>query len=87
MTIDQARALNRRRSGAAVFSDRRAFATPTLAPTSAGTIQQAPRRGRPSSRRAGALVHDQAGIGVALKQVDVLRAQLARAQARWRSGP
>ncbi|HET6237957.1 MAG TPA: HlyD family secretion protein [Acetobacteraceae bacterium] len=81
MTIDQARALVAADQAAVVFSEQQRVRYTDLARTGAGTVQQAQQYQADIQQKQAALVHDQAGIGVALKQVDVLRAQLARAQA------
>jgi membrane fusion protein (multidrug efflux system) len=81
LTIDQARTLVEADRAAVVFSEQQRVRYTDLARTGAGTLQQAQQYQAEIQEKQAVLAHDQAGIGVALKQTDVLHAQLARAQA------
>jgi membrane fusion protein (multidrug efflux system) len=81
MTVTQARALVAADQAAATFSEQQLHRYSDLARTGAGTVQQAQQYQSDIQQKQAAVAHDQAGIGVALKQVDVLHAQLAKAQA------
>jgi len=81
MTIEQARTLVAADRAATVFSEQQLRRYAELARTGAGTVQSAQQYQADIQQKQAALAHDEAGIGVAVKQVDVLRAQLARAQA------
>jgi membrane fusion protein (multidrug efflux system) len=81
MTIAQARALVAADQAAVTFSDQQLRRYAELARTGAGTIQQAQQYQADVQEKQATLAHDQAGIGVAVKQTDVLRAQLAKAEA------
>ena len=81
LIIAQARTLVAADQAAVTFSGQQRLRYADLARTGAGTIQQAQQYQAEIQERQATLAHDQAGIGVALKQTDVLRAQLARAQA------
>ncbi len=81
LTVAQARTLVAADQAAATFSDQQLRRYADLAHTGAGTVQQAQQYQADIQEKQATLAHDQAGIGVALKQTDVLRAQLAKAQA------
>jgi membrane fusion protein (multidrug efflux system) len=81
LTIAQARTLVAADQAAATFADQQLRRYAELARTGAGTVQQSQQYQADTQERQATLAHDQAGIGVALKQSDVLRAQLAKAQA------
>ena len=81
LTIAQARTLVAADQAAATFADQQLRRYAELARTGAGTVQQSQQYQADTQEKQAALAHDQAGIGVALKQSDVLRAQLAKAQA------
>ena len=81
MTIAQARSLVAADQAAATFSDQQLRRYAELARTGAGTVQQSQQYQADIQEKQATLAHDQSGIGVALKQTDVLRAQLAKAQA------
>jgi membrane fusion protein (multidrug efflux system) len=81
LTISQARALVAADQAAVVFSEQQRVRYADLARTGAGTLQQAQQYQAEIQEKQAVLAHDQAGIGVAMKQTDVLHAQLARAQA------
>jgi len=81
LTIAQARTLVAADQAAATFSDQQLRRYAELARTGAGTVQQSQQYQADTQERQATLAHDQGGIGVALKQSDVLRAQLAKAQA------
>jgi membrane fusion protein (multidrug efflux system) len=81
MTIAQARSLVAADQAAATFSDQQLRRYAELAHTGAGTVQAAQQYQADIQEKQATLAHDQAGIGVALKQTDVLQAQLAKARA------
>jgi membrane fusion protein (multidrug efflux system) len=81
LTVGQARAQVASDAAAVVFSEQQRNRYADLARTGAGTIQQAQQYAADIQEKQAKRQQDQAGIGVALKQVDVLRAQLVRAQA------
>jgi membrane fusion protein, multidrug efflux system len=81
LTVAQARTLVAADQAAVTFSDQQLRRYADLARTGAGTVQQAQQYQADLQEKQAALAHDQTGIGVALKHVDVLRAQLAQAQA------
>ncbi len=81
LTVAQARTLVAADQAATTFSDQQLRRYADLAHTGAGTVQQAQQYQADTQEKQATLAHDQAGIGVALKQTDVLRAQLAKAQA------
>lgn len=81
LIIAQARTLVAADQAAAAFSEQQLRRYADLAHTGAGTIQQAQQYQADLPEKQATLAHDQAGIGVALKQTDVLHAQLARAEA------
>jgi membrane fusion protein (multidrug efflux system) len=81
LTVTQARTLVASDQAAVTFSDQQLRRYADLARTGAGTVQQAQQYQADIQQKQASVAHDQAGIGVALKQVDVLQAQLARAQA------
>jgi membrane fusion protein (multidrug efflux system) len=81
LIIDQARALVAADQAAVTFSEQQLRRYAELAHTGAGTIQQAQQYQADLPEKAATLAHDQAGIGVAMKQTDVLHAQLARTEA------
>ena len=81
MTIAQARSLVAADQAAATFSDQQLRRYAELARTGAGTVQQSQQYQADIQEKQATLAHDQAGIGVALKQTDVLHAMLAKAQA------
>jgi membrane fusion protein (multidrug efflux system) len=81
LTVAQSRTLVAADQAAVTFSDQQLRRYADLARTGAGTVQQAQQYQADIQQKQASLAHDQAGIGVALKQVDVLRAQLAKAQA------
>ncbi len=81
LTVAQAGSLVAADQAAVVFSEQQLRRYAELARTGAGTVQQAQQYQADIQEKQATLAHDQAGIGVALKQTDVLRAQLAKAQA------
>ncbi len=81
MTIAQARSLVDADQAAVVFSEQQLRRYAELAHTGAGTVQSAQQYQADIQEKQATLAHDQAGVGVALKQTDVLRAQLAKAEA------
>jgi membrane fusion protein (multidrug efflux system) len=81
LTVDQARSIVAADQAATMFSDQQLHRYADLAHTGAGTVQQAQQYAADIHEKQATLAHDQAGIGVALKRVDVLRAQLAKAEA------
>ena len=81
LTVAQARAVVASDAAAVVFSEQQRTRYTDLARTGAGTVQQAQQYTADIQEKQAKQQQDQAGIGVALKQVDVLRAQLVRAQA------
>ncbi len=81
LTVAQARSVVAADQAAVVFSEQQRARYADLARSGAGTVQQAQQYVADIQEKQSKLLQDQAGIGVALKQVDVLRAQLARAQA------
>jgi len=81
LTVGQARAQVASDAAAVVFSEQQRTRYADLARTGAGTVQQAQQYVADIQEKQAKQQQDQAGIGVALKQVDVLRAQLVRAQA------
>ncbi len=81
MTVAQARTLVVADQAGVEFSRQQLDRYGSLARTGAGTVQEAQHYQADIQQKQAALAHDQAGIGVAMKQVDVLGAQLVRAQA------
>ena len=81
LSVTQARAQVAADAAAVVFSEQQRSRYADLARTGAGTIQQAQQYAADIQEKQAKQAQDQAGVGVALKQVDVLRAQLVRAQA------
>jgi membrane fusion protein, multidrug efflux system len=81
LTVAQARSLVAADQAAVVFTDQQLRRYADLAHTGAGTVQQAQQYQAEIQEKQATLAHDQAGIGVALKQTDVLQAQLAKARA------
>jgi membrane fusion protein (multidrug efflux system) len=81
MIVAQARSLAAADQAAVMFSEQQRLRYTDLARTGAGTIQQAQQYQADIQEKQAALGHDQAGIGVALKHVDVLRAQVTKAEA------
>ena len=81
MAVAQARSLVAADQAAVQFSEQQRLRYTDLARTGAGTIQQAQQYQADIQEKQAALAHDQAGIGVALKHVDVLRAQVTQAEA------
>jgi len=81
MTVTQARTLVASDQAAVTFSDQQLRRYVDLARTGAGTVQQAQQYQADIQQKQASLAHDQAGIGVALKQTDLFHAQLARAAA------
>jgi membrane fusion protein (multidrug efflux system) len=81
LTVAQARSMVASDQAAVMFSQQQLHRYADLARTGAGTVQAAQQYQADIQEKQAALAHDQAGIDVALKHVDVLRAQLAKAQA------
>jgi membrane fusion protein (multidrug efflux system) len=81
LTVAQARSMVASDQAAVMFSQQQLHRYADLARTGAGTVQAAQQYQADIQEKQAALAHDQAGIDVALKHVDVLRAQFAKAQA------
>jgi membrane fusion protein (multidrug efflux system) len=81
LSVAQARTLVVADQASAQFSEQQLHRYVDLARSGAGTVQQAQQYQADIQQKQAALAHDQAGIGVALKQVDVLRAQVVKAEA------
>jgi membrane fusion protein, multidrug efflux system len=81
LSVNQARAQVVSDQAAVTFSDQQVRRYAELARTGAGTVQASQQYQAEIQEHQAKLQQDEAGIAVALKQVDVLRAQLQRAQA------
>ncbi len=81
LAIAQARSLVASDQAAVTFSEQQLHRYVDLAHTGAGTVQQAQQFQADIQEKQASLAHDEAGIGVAVKHSDVLRAQLAKAEA------
>ncbi len=81
LSVSQARAQVVSDQASVTFSEQQLRRYAELARTGAGTVQAAQQYQAEIQEHQAKLEQDQAGTAVALKQVDVLRAQLQRAQA------
>jgi membrane fusion protein (multidrug efflux system) len=80
-TVTQARAQVTADTAAVAFSEHQRSRYQNLARSGAGSTQEAQQYEADIQEKQAKQAQDQAGVGVAMKQVDVLRAQLVRAQA------
>ena len=81
LTVDQARQLVASDQAALVFSQQNFQRYTDLAKTGYGTVQRAQQAQADSREKTAALQHDTAGVEAAEKQIGVLQAQLAQANA------
>jgi membrane fusion protein, multidrug efflux system len=81
LTVEQARQLVASDQAAFVFSQQDFQRYTELAKTGSGTVQRAQLAQADIRQKAAALQHDTAGVGAAEKQIGVLQAQLAQANA------
>ena len=81
LAVGQARAQVAADAAAVVFSEQQLHRYQELARSGAGPVQQAQQYQADIQEKQARQTQDQAGVGVALKQVDVLKAQLGRAEA------
>ncbi len=81
LSVSQARAQVVADQAAVTFAQQQLRRYAELARTGAGTVQASQQYQAGIQEQQAKLDQDQAGVAVALKQVDVLRAQLQRAQA------